>query len=89
MSYDEPKRYRQRTIVEAMRWMGDNQPDIEQWLERCAPDVTYAFDLDYIHILTVDGQENVDLGDWIVCSELNSITPCVNTEFQEHYELHS
>lgn len=85
--YDEPKQYRKKPVViEAMRWMGDNWPEITEWHESSLSNTFISFELDELKIKTLEGVMTADLGDWIIKGVRGEFYPCKDEIFQATYE---
>lgn len=85
--YDEPKQYRKKPVViEAMRWMGNNWPEITEWHEGSLPNTFISFELDELTIKTLEGVMTADLGDWIIKGVRGEFYPCKDEIFKATYE---
>lgn len=85
--YGEPKQYRKKPVViEAMRWMGNNWPEITEWHEGSLPNTFISFELDELKIKTLEGVMTADLGDWIIKGVRGEFYPCKDEIFKATYE---
>lgn len=79
--------YRKKPLeIEAMRWNGNNEPEMTEWLDRVSPESKYGFKLDFLFIETLEGIMKADLGDWIICGIKSEIYPCKHEIFEATYE---
>ena len=76
-------KYRKKPVViEAMRWDGLNQREIETWAGKIfAPDLS-----DKLAIITLEGQFYASIGDWIIQGVKGEFYPCKPDLFEATYE---
>jgi len=69
-------------VIEAMRWDGQNQREIETWAETIfAPDLS-----DRLAIFTLGGKTYASVGDWIIKGIQGEFYPCKPDIFEATYE---
>ena len=77
-------RFRKKPVViEAVRWTGDNQRDIEDDFYHGALAITTSTQL---VIPTLEGRMRADVGDWIIKGVKGEFYPCKPDIFDATYE---
>ena len=78
-------KYRKKPVtVEAIRWMGDNAPEVDLFV--FDHENRYWDDDNKLIIKTLEGEMIAELGDWIIKGIKGEFYPCKNDVFEQTYE---
>lgn len=79
-----PKFVRKVSVVEAVRWRGDNAEEVRALVP--SHRIGAIYENTPLAIFTPHGTAHADVGDWVIKRAENDFYPCSNEAFVELYE---
>lgn len=85
MAFVAQKFRKKPVVIEAVQWRGTNQDEMSLFLQRGVT-VIGSMHSPKLVIVTLEGEMNADVGDWIIRGVAGEFYPCKPHIFTETYE---